>query len=123
MGGHILDKHVTTVAILPIGLSIFGLLLGIFLFVLLTGVGIVARDPEAQLVLGIVGTSLGVFFLALSVPGIIGGIGLLKRKNWARILILIISAIDLLNFPIGTALGVYSIWVLVQKETADLFIQ
>ena len=37
------------------------------------------------------------------------------------VLVLILSAIDLLNIPIGTALGIYTIWVLVQAETVVLF--
>ena len=59
--------------------------------------------------------------IVVSIPGIIGGIGLLKYKNWARILVLIISAIGLLNVPFGTALGIYSIWTIVQDETIKLF--
>jgi len=57
----------------------------------------------------------------LSIPGLIAGIGLFKRKEWARILTLIISIISLLNFPIGTAVGVYSIWALVHPEVIDQF--
>jgi hypothetical protein len=57
----------------------------------------------------------------LSIPGVIGGIGLLKRKPWARILVLILAVFDLLNVPIGTAVGVYTIWVLIQEETEQLF--
>jgi len=37
------------------------------------------------------------------------------------VLVLILSAIDLLNIPIGTALGIYTILVLVQAETVVLF--
>jgi len=33
----------------------------------------------------------------------------------------VLSVPGLLNFPIGTAIGIYSIWVLVQDETARLF--
>lgn len=117
-----MEKHVTVVAALQIGFSILGILLAIFLFFLLTFIGISVHDPEAMWILTTVGTCLGLFFLILSIPGIIGGVGLLKKKNWARILILILSAIDLFNIPIGTALAIYSIWVLVQDETVKLFI-
>ncbi|HRX12744.1 MAG TPA: hypothetical protein P5210_13880, partial [Draconibacterium sp.] len=57
----------------------------------------------------------------LSIPGIIAGIGLLKRKEWARILTLILSVLSLVNFPIGTAIGAYSIWAMVQPEVIELF--
>lgn len=115
-----MEKHLTTVAILQIGASIFGILLGGFILVLLTGIGVMVHDFQAQSILTLVGMSVGSFFILISIPSIIGGIGLYHRKNWARILILIISAIDLFNVPIGTALGIYSIWVLVQPETVQL---
>ena len=118
-----MERHLSAVAALQVGLSILGVLLGIFVFVLLTGIGVIAQEKEALFILSTIGTGVGVFFLVISVPGIIGGIGLFKRKEWARILVLILSAIDLLNIPIGTALGIYSIWVLAQKETVQLFRQ
>jgi hypothetical protein len=34
---------------------------------------------------------------------------------------MILAVIDLLNIPIGTAVGVYSLWVLLQPETEKLF--
>lgn len=116
-----MEKHLTAVAALHVGLSILGGLIGIFVFVLLTGIGVIAREKEAFFILSIIGTAVGVFFLVLCVPGVIGGIGLFKRREWARILVLILSAIDLLNIPFGTALGIYSIWVLVQEETIQFF--
>ena len=118
-----MEKHVTVVAALQIGLSIAGILIAGIVFIILAWSGFIAQDQEAFLILITVGGGIAGFLLLLSVPGIIGGIGLFKRRNWARILILIVSAIDLLNFPIGTALGIYSIWVLVQNETVQLFIE
>ena len=116
-----MQKHITAVAALHIGFGVLGIVIGFFLFALLSGIGTITEDSQAQVVLWIVGTSLGSFLFIISIPGIIAGMGLLKFKNWARILTLIISAIDLLNIPFGTALGIYSIWVLVQDESIKLF--
>jgi len=123
MGRKKMEKHLSAVAALHVGLSILGVILGIFVFALLTGIGVIAQEKEALFILSTIGIGVGTFLLVISVPGIIGGIGLFKRREWARILVLILSAIDLLNIPIGTALGIYSIWVLVQKETIQLFRQ
>jgi len=57
----------------------------------------------------------------ISAPGILGGTGLLKRKYWAKILVLVLGFLNLLHFPFGTALGIYTIWLLTRKETAPLF--
>jgi Ni,Fe-hydrogenase I cytochrome b subunit len=84
-------------------------------------VGLEACCPERQITLWIIGASIAIFLFLFSIPGIIGGIGLFKHKNWARILVLILSVIDLFNISVGTAIDVYSIWVLVQDETVKLF--
>ena len=81
-------------------------------------------DPDAAVVapiLGIVGGVLFFLVAALSIPGLAVGIGLVKFQNWARIGGLILSAVNLLNFPLGTALGVYGLWVLLSKETEAVF--
>ena len=78
-------------------------------------------DQEANLVLSIVANVVIAFFLILSIPGLVAGFGLFKRKEWARILALILSVLDLFNFPLGTAMGVYSIWALSNKEIVELF--
>ena len=116
-----MEKHVRVVAALQIGLSIFGIIVGIIILVVLNTVGSFVNEREASLVLHLIGTILAVIFFLMSAPGIIAGIGLLRHKEWARILALILSALSVLNFPLGTAVGVYSIWVLVQDEVVALF--
>jgi hypothetical protein len=51
----------------------------------------------------------------------VGGIGLLSYKPWARILVMIVAAMGCLVIPIGTLVGVYSIWTLMQDDTIKLF--
>ena len=118
-----MERHVTIVAALQIGWSILGLILGVFLLILLGTLGTISGDEEALIILPLIGLLLGGALIILSGLGILGGFGLLRYRNWARILILVLSALDLLNFPLGTALAVYTIWVLVQEETARLFHQ
>lgn len=116
-----MEKHINIVASLQIGLSILGILIGIFVFTILYFVGDIAVDEQAQFILYIVSRVLAGFIFFMSIPGLVAGIGLFKRKEWARILTLIISVLSLLNFPLGTAVGVYSIWALVNPEVIDQF--
>lgn len=116
-----MERHINVVAALQIGYSILELLIGILLFILLHFVGDFADDHEAQFILAIVANVLVVLFVILSVPGIIAGMGLFKRKEWSRILTLVLSVLHLLSFPVGTAVGVYSIWALVQPENVEAF--
>lgn len=116
-----MEKHVTIVAALRIGFGALWILVAMILLVLVVGGGIISGDPQARAITGIVGPVIAFFLVLVNVPGIIGGIGLLKWKSWARILVLILAVLDLLNIPIGTIVGIYTIWVLMQDETAQLF--
>jgi len=116
-----MEKHINIVAALQIGFSIFGIIIAVLVFVVLNLIGNFADDREASLILPIIANAVATFFVILSLPGIVGGIGLFKRKEWARILVLILSVLNLFNFPIGTAVGVYSIWALVQPEVVAQF--
>jgi zinc ribbon protein len=46
------------------------------------------------------------------------GFGLLQRKSWGRVLGIVLAILALLKFPVGTALGIYTLWVLVPAESA-----
>ena len=71
----------------------------------------------------IISDILKMVFLTLivfkSIPCIIGGAGLLNGKKWAEPLVLIIGCIALFFFPIGTAIGVYTIYVYVQERKKE----
>jgi nitrate reductase gamma subunit len=58
--------------------------------------------------------------VAIGIPSLIAGIGLLKGKGWARTLGMIVAVLALASFPVGTAAGIYTLWVLTQKETEQL---
>jgi len=117
-----MDKHIEVLGWLHIGLSILHLLIGVAVFILLSGIAVLPEvDHEAATILGIVAFLAGLFFLVVSAPGIIGGIGLLKRQNWARILVIILGFIQLINFPIGTALGIYTLVILLREESTQHF--
>ena len=123
-----MQTHVKVLGVLYIALSALGLLTALFLLLAIggaAGVVGVAADPEdaaiALPILGIAGSALGMMLLLLSLPGLITGWGLLTFKGWARILGIVLSALNLLNIPVGTALGIYGLWVLLNKDTERLF--
>ena len=56
------------------------------------------------------------FLSLVSLPGAVGGIALFKRLSWARMLLLGLDFLNLVSFPpIGTALVVYTIWLLFKR--------
>jgi hypothetical protein len=116
-----MEKHVTAVGVIRIGWGIVGILAAILILTLLVGVGVFLGEQLGAL-LATIGSGIAVLALVLSVPDIVGGIGVLRRKSWARYMVLVLAVLDLINIPVGTAVGIYSIWVLVQDETAQLFV-
>ena len=114
-------EHVRLLGWIYIIFNLIGVLVAGVVFLAIIGGGLLSGDAEAIFITSIVGTAISGFVLLVSAPGIIAGVGLLKRKSWARILALILGFLNLLNFPLGTALGVYTIWVLMQEESALYF--
>lgn len=77
-------------------------------------------DPEQEVIIELI-TSIfqflpAVIIIFFSIPAIIAGIGLLYKQSWALVLALILGCFKLFSFPIGTALGVYTIWVYVEQN-------
>jgi hypothetical protein len=119
-----MKQHVSFVGAIHIGFGILGLLGALTIFIIFNFAGnFVETEPFANEILSFLGGTISLIIMFFASLGIIGGIGLFSYKPWARILVMIVSAVNCLNIPIGTAKGVYSIWVLMQKETMDLFDQ
>ncbi|MGH6914305.1 MAG: hypothetical protein ACREH3_11440 [Geminicoccales bacterium] len=123
-----MDTHVKVLGVLYIAFSALGVLGALFLMLTLGGaagiVGVAAPPEDAAIalpIIGITGMALVMMLLALSLPGLVTGWGLLNYKSWARILGLVLAVINLFNIPFGTALGIYALWVLLNKETERLF--
>lgn len=125
-----MDTHVRVLALIQIAFGSMGLIAGLVLFVIFGGAaGIVSaagamEDPEALVavpIITIVGAALVAIVVILSLPSLAAGIGLLSYHDWARILTLILSVLNLLNVPIGTLAGAYGLWVLLSPETEALF--
>jgi len=117
-----MKDHVKIIGILWIVFGAMSLLAAAFMLTLLMGISFIPDiEAPASGILRFVGFFIGSFLALLGLPKILGGWGLLKGYEWGRILTLIVSFLSLLNVPFGTALGIYSIVVLMNKETADMF--
>lgn len=122
-----MKKHVELLAILQITYSAVGLIGMIVVSALLSGAGALAMitdntgGPLAHAIIAGISMLLLCIAIIVCIPGIIAGIGLLKMRNWARILTLIIAVLNVLRIPFGTALSIYAFWVLMQEESIQLF--
>jgi len=57
--------------------------------------------------------------LVKGVAGFFAGWGLLQRESWARVVALVVGFISLFNIPLGTALGIYTLWVLLPSQSDE----
>ncbi len=118
-------NHVRLLAILNLVWGGMGLLAIGFVFLLFVGgytaLGIAEGDPVLFWFAGAFGTLFIGIFAVSALPHLLCGWGLLKKRPWARVLGIVMSAIALAIFPLGTALGVYGLYVLLHGETSLMF--
>ena len=120
--------NVKILAILNMILGALGLLAGLAIFLVFGGlagaIGMGTSDREglgaASLIAGL-GTLIALFVCLLALPQIIGGWGLLRYKRWARILMIVVSVVNLVHVPVGTAVGAFGLWILLNRDTERLF--
>jgi hypothetical protein len=66
-------------------------------------------------------SSLAVFIVVLTSIGavldLVVGYSLLTRKPWGRILAIVIAILALIHIPFGTAMGIYTLWVLAPSTS------
>lgn len=116
-----IQGHSRILGWLFIGGHAFFLMIGVFVYVLLNTIGAASRDVEAVPILNAVATGIAVLMAILGLPGIVAGYGLLRRMNWGRVLAIVIGILNLVNFPVGTVIGIYALWVLMQPAAAEYF--
>jgi len=123
-----MTDHVKILGILHVVYGMFGILAGIIVLLIFGGlaglVSVADRSGDSLIavpILGGIGAFVFILLLALSLPGVIAGFGLLQLQPWARILTIVLSALELMSVPLGTVLGIYGLWVLLSPGGEQLF--
>ena len=117
-----LQMHITIAGWIQIVSSAIFLVTAGFVFLLLSGIGFASGDPTATAILSVVGTSVAILMMVLALPGLLAGYGLLTGKSWGRILAIVVGILGIFNFPIGTLIGAYTLWVLLQEDATAYFV-
>jgi hypothetical protein len=79
-------------------------------------------DPEMPLAFfGIMFAFMIIYSLIFFAPSIIAGYAMLKRKNWARMASIVAAVMEVMSFPFGTAVGVYSFWFMFSEAGKSLY--
>jgi hypothetical protein len=116
-----MEGHTKTLGILWIIYGVLGILLGLMVVGLLFGISYLPDDHDSPVILRTVAIGGGGLLIFLSLPEVIAGFALLKFKEWGRILALVVAVLNVIWFPIGTALSIYTFVILLNSETAVLF--
>jgi hypothetical protein len=115
------EAHVRLLGILWLALSALNAVGGLILFVVANTV--IRRLPEmsshgaAVVWLHPFLSFIAVLIFAKAGAGFLAGWGLLQRQAWARMLTIVLAFLALFNIPFGTALGIYTLWVLLPAES------
>lgn len=64
---------------------------------------------------------IGGFLFLSALIGFLCGWGLLQKQSWARTLGIVLAAFSLLDPPFGTALGIFTLWVLLPAQSEQEF--
>ena len=117
------QEHIRLVGILWLAYSALNLVAGLVLAVLAHTLFAIhfqgGPPPEVTSWLRPFLTFIGGLVVVKGAVGIIAGWALLQREPWGRILSLVVAFISLFNIPLGTALGIYTLWVLLPAQSDD----
>jgi hypothetical protein len=122
-----METHVKVLGVLHVATGALGLTGAAVLVIVFGGTaGVIgaSHDPNAAValpIIGLTGLALVIFVIALSLPGVVIGFGLLGLRPWARIGGIVLSIFDLIVVPFGTIVGVYGLFVLFSKDAERLF--
>ena len=126
-GRNRVRDHVKLVGILWMAYSALHLVGGVVILLVaklvVVRIGEIPNGPPPELMMWLrpVMSIVGWLILAKAVVGLITGWGLLQREEWARVFALVVGFVALLNVPIGTALGIYTLWVLLPSQAEEQY--
>ncbi len=114
-------EHVRLLGILWMAMSAVNVLGGVVLGIVANT--LLARSPDFTIPNFHAGflppmlTAVAGFILTKGLVEFLAGWGLLTHQTWARLLTLVLAFLALFHIPFGTALGIYSLWVLLPSES------
>jgi hypothetical protein len=116
-----LAGHLRLLGILWIAVSAFRLVPSVTLMILLDH-GFFRASGAPPFVSSLLEVISGAL-LVIALAGAVTGWGLLTRQSWARIAAIVLGGLNLIDMPFGTALGIYTLWVLLPVESAEQYEQ
>ncbi len=118
------EPHLDLFSLLLILAGLIAGLTALSLMALGIGAAVLMASPQSAGVAASVAAGtfflLAVLLLVYAAACVAAGRGLRRRESWARPIGLVLSLINLLIVPFGTALGIYGFWVLLRERSRQL---
>jgi hypothetical protein len=108
-------SHVRLLGILWLASAVIHIIPGFFLLAFFRH-GMIL-PPDAPPFLNPLMQFIGLALVGISVLSLMAGWGLLERQPWARTMAIVLGVLHLINVPFGTALGAYTLWVLLPSDS------
>lgn len=121
------QQHLQTLGILWCVYAAYRLMGGIFGAMFLMGMshsgffermGVNGFPFGSSAFMGTIGMFVAIFSVVSAAAGFTTGFALLNRKPWGRILAMVLGILALIKIPFGTAIGIYTLWVLGPSASA-----
>jgi hypothetical protein len=115
-----LERHLRTLGILWMAMGGLFLILAVGLMAFGRGLHFMVheREPWAGVCQMLLIVACGTLTI-LAAGGACVGLGLMQRAPWARTAAIVLGVLALFHPPFGTALGAYSLWVLLSDESGE----
>jgi hypothetical protein len=110
-----MKNHVKILGVFYLAFGLLGAVIAVLLFLVKTGQLILPAKLSMFANANGYASVIALLFALISLPAMITGIGLLLRKFWAKFSALFLAFLSLFIVPLGTALGIYTIWILVNN--------
>lgn len=113
--------HIRLVGILWLALSACNAVGAVVLYVLSNTLFVhlpeMTGEPGATSWLRPFIAAIAIVVAVKAAAGFFAGWGLLQREPWARLVTIVLAFVSLFNIPFGTAVGIYTLWVLLPAES------
>jgi hypothetical protein len=111
-------EHVRLLGIFWLALSALDGLMGVASYIVANTVFNLGTHPDRPAFLHPFLSLIGTVVVVKAFAGFVAGWGLLQREPWARTVAVVLAFPSLFfNVPFGTALGIYTLWVLLPAES------
>jgi zinc-ribbon domain len=118
-----ISGHIRLLGIFWLALSAFRLIPGLFLVAFMRHGAMSFLPPDVPFFVHGILRVAGVVILGSAALGILTGWGLLDRQPWARMFAIVLGCFNLIDMPFGTALGIYTLWVLLPAKSEEEYRQ